>query len=288
MYIVNSYTLAIIFCFITMICWGSWGNTQKLASKNWRYELYYWDYTIGILLFALLLVFTLGSFGDSGRGFLEDIQQVEAAYIASALIGGAIFNASNILLSASVSIAGMAVAFPLGVGLALVLGVFINYFSSPKGDPFWLFTGVVLIVIAIICNGIAAGKNQKAGTNNSKKGIILAAIAGILMSFFYRFVAAAMDLNNFESPTAGMATPYTAFFIFAIGIFLSNFLFKILCRKSKYTHGRNSRRMHLGIRYGIKLHCRRKSGSSHFLCTWTRSTDDCCSLGCFHLERIYR
>ena len=83
----------------------------------------------------------------------------------------------------------MAVAFPLGVGLALVLGVFINYFSTPKGDPFWLFTGVVLIVIAIICNGIAAGKNQKAGTNNSKKGIILAAIAGILMSFFYRFVA---------------------------------------------------------------------------------------------------
>ena len=91
MYIVNSYTLAIIFCFITMICWGSWGNTQKLASKNWRYELYYWDYTIGILLFALLLVFTLGSFGDSGRGFLEDIQQVEAAYIASALIGGVNF-----------------------------------------------------------------------------------------------------------------------------------------------------------------------------------------------------
>ena len=73
MYIVNSYTLAIIFCFITMICWGSWGNTQKLASKNWRYELYYWDYTIGILLFALLLVFTLGSFGDSGRGFLDDL-----------------------------------------------------------------------------------------------------------------------------------------------------------------------------------------------------------------------
>ena len=100
---------------------GIVGKYPKLASKNWRYELYYWDYTIGILLFALLLVFTLGSFGDSGRGFLEDIQQVEAAYIASALIGGAIFNASNILLSASVSIAGMAVAFPLGVGLALVL-----------------------------------------------------------------------------------------------------------------------------------------------------------------------
>ena len=123
MYIVNSYTLAVIFCFITMICWGSWGNTQKMASKNWRYELYYWDYTIGILLFALLLVFTLGSFGSGGRSFSEDIQQLDNQYIISALIGGVIFNASNILLSASVSMAGMAVAFPLGVGLALVLGV---------------------------------------------------------------------------------------------------------------------------------------------------------------------
>ena len=139
-----------------------------------------------------------------------------------------------ILLSASVSIAGMAVAFPLGVGLALVLGVFINYFSTPKGDPFWLFTGVILIVIAIICNGIAAGRQQKKGNNNSKKGIILAAIAGILMSFFYRFVAAAMDLNNFDSPTPGMATPYTAFFIFSIGIFLSNFLFNTVVMKRPF------------------------------------------------------
>lgn len=234
MFIVNSYTLAVIFCFITMICWGSWGNTQKLASKNWRYELYYWDYTIGILLFALLLVFTLGSFGSSGVGFIENIQQVSTENIVSALIGGIIFNASNILLSASVSIAGMAVAFPLGVGLALVLGVFINYFSAPKGDPLWLFAGVLLIVIAIICNGIAAGQKQKESSSSSKKGIILAAIAGILMSFFYRFVAASMDLNNFASPTPGMATPYTAFFIFTIGIFLSNFVFNTLVMKHPF------------------------------------------------------
>lgn len=235
MFIVNSYTLAIIFCFITMICWGSWGNTQKLASKNWRYELYYWDYTIGIVLFACLLVFTLGSIGDSGRSFLEDIRQVEGKYVISALIGGIIFNASNILLSASVSIAGMAVAFPLGVGLALVLGVFINYFSTPKGDPILLFLGVFLIVIAIICNGVAAGKNNSGKSNSSKKGIILAAVAGILMSFFYRFVAAAMDLDNFEAPTPGKATPYTAFFIFSIGILLSNFLFNTIVMKRPFT-----------------------------------------------------
>lgn len=235
MFIINSYTLAIVFCFITMLCWGSWGNTQKLASKNWRYELFYWDYVIGILLFALFLVFTLGSFGDSGRGFVEDIQQVESKHIVSALVGGVIFNASNILLAASVSIAGMAVAFPLGVGLALVLGVFINYFSTPKGDPVLLFLGVFLIVIAIICNGIASGKNSRSQeTASNKKGILLAAVAGILMSFFYRFVASAMDLDNFESPTPGMATPYTAFFIFTIGVFLSNFVFNTIIMKRPF------------------------------------------------------
>ena len=216
MFIVNSYALAVIFCFITMICWGSWGNTQKLAGKTWRYELFYWDYTIGILLFSILLVFTMGSFGSEGRSFIEDISQVEWKNILSAIVGGIIFNASNILLSASTSIAGLSVAFPLGVGLALVLGVFINYFSAPKGDPVLLFVGVALIVIAIICNGIASGKNKKdsaADKANNRKGIILAAVAGVLMSFFYRFVAAAMDLDNFENPTPGMATPYTAFFL---------------------------------------------------------------------------
>jgi glucose uptake protein len=225
---------AIVFCFITMLCWGSWGNTQKLASKKWRYELFYWDYTIGILLFAILLVFTLGSFGDSGRSFLEDIQQLEPEYIISAIIGGVIFNASNILLATSVSMAGMSVAFPLGVGLALVLGVFINYFSTPKGDPVLLFLGVFLIVIAIICNGIASDRKKGEQSSGNKKGIILAAVAGILMSFFYRFVAAAMDLDNFESPTPGMATPYTAFFIFTIGIFLSNFIFNTVVMKRPF------------------------------------------------------
>lgn len=129
MFIIENYSLAVVFCFITMLCWGSWGNTQKLAgSRVWRYELYYWDYVIGVLLLSLLAAFTMGSVGELGRGFVDDLLQADASNLASALIGGVIFNLSNILLSASVSIAGMSVAFPLGVGLALVLGVFINYF----------------------------------------------------------------------------------------------------------------------------------------------------------------
>lgn len=235
MFIVNSYFVAVLLCIITMLCWGSWGNTQKLAGKSWRYEFFYWDYVIGILLFAVLLGFTAGSIGEQGRPFIEDLKQLNAVNFWSAFCGGVIFNASNILLSAAVSLAGLSVAFPLGVGLALVLGVFINYFGAPKGDPVILFVGVFLIVAAIVCNGLAAGKIDN-GSNNSfaKKGIWLAAVAGILMSLFYRFVAVAMDLDNFEQPTVGMATPYTAFFIFSLGIFVSNFLFNTLAMKKPF------------------------------------------------------
>ena len=234
MFIVNSYLLAVVFCFITMLCWGSWGNSQKLAAKSWRYELFYWDYVIGMVLFALLIAFTMGSFGTEGRPFLEDIAQANGKAIGSIILGGVIFNASNILLSASTSIAGLAVAFPLGVGISLVLGTIINYIGAPAGNPVLLFIGVALIVVAIICNGIASGKissEKKAGAN---KGIILAAVAGTLMAFFYRFVAASMDLENFAAPAVGKVTPYTAIVIFSLGVLLSNFVFNTLVMKKPF------------------------------------------------------
>jgi len=235
MFIVENYSLAVIFCFITMLCWGSWGNTQKLAAKTWRYELFYWDYVIGILFFSILMGFTFGSFGEGGRSFINDLKQADSSNIGSAVIGGIVFNAANILLSASISLAGLAVAFPLGIGIALVLGVFVNYFTSPKGDPIILFIGVGLIMLAIIFNGIAAGKIKKDDQGKStKKGIILAVFAGLLMAFFYRFVAASMDLNNFAHPATGMLTPYSAFFIFALGILASNFVFNTLIMKKPF------------------------------------------------------
>lgn len=235
MFIVNSYALAVIFCFVTMLCWGSWGNTQKLASKSWRYELFYWDYVIGMLAFALLIAFTMGSFGSEGRHFTEDIAQADLKNVGSILLGGVIFNASNILLSASTSIAGLAVAFPLGVGLSLVLGTVVNYIGAPKGDPLWLFLGVALIVVAVVCNGIASSKVSRSDENsNARKGILLAVAAGILMAFFYRFVAAAMDLDNFAAPAPGKVTPYTAIVIFSLGVLASNFLFNTLVMKRPF------------------------------------------------------
>ena len=113
MFIVNSYPLAVFLCFVIMLCWGSWGNTQKAAAKNWRYELFYLDYVAGMVVFSLILAFTLGSFGPAGRPFLEDISQASGSSVLWLVLGGFIFNASNILLSASTSIAGMSVAFPL-------------------------------------------------------------------------------------------------------------------------------------------------------------------------------
>ncbi len=235
MFIVNNYLLAVVLCFVTMLCWGSWANTQKLAGKTWRYELFYWDYVIGILLFSIVLGLTLGSTGESGRSFLTDLGQITPGNYVSALIGGAVFNLGNILLSAAIAMAGMTVAFPLGVGIALVLGVVINYIGAPKGDPFTLFLGVALVVVAIILNAVASGKMHRGSSaNTSKKGAVVAIIAGVLMAFFYRFVAAAMDLDNFESPTPGMATPYSAFFIFAVGIFLSNFVFNTIIMRRPF------------------------------------------------------
>lgn len=234
MYIVSNYGLAVVLCFITMLCWGSWGNTQKMAGKTWRYELFYWDYVIGILLFSVLLGFTLGSTGSEGRSFLTDLCQIDMSKFWSAFTGGVIFNVSNILLAASVSLAGLAVAFPVGVGIAMVLGVIINYIATPKGDPITLFIGVALVAIAIIVNGIAAGKVPNDGQKTGRKGLVLAVIAGVLMSLFYRFVAAAVDFDNLEAPTAGLATPYTAFFIFAVGIFVSNFVVNTIVMKKPF------------------------------------------------------
>ncbi len=236
MFIINDYILAVVFCFITMLCWGSWGNTQKLAGKTWRYELFYWDYVIGMVLFTLLLGFTMGSIGEEGRSFVADLKQADLKNLGWVILGGVIFNASNILLSASTSLAGMAVAFPLGCGLALVLGVINNYLEQPKGNAVLLALGVLLVVIAVVCNGIAAGRTSKGGEQNkdSKKGVILAVVAGILMSTFYRFVVKGMDIDNFVQPAVGKLTPYSAIFIFSLGVLLSNFVFNTLVMKKPF------------------------------------------------------
>ena len=231
MFIVQDYSLAILFCVVTMLCWGSWGNTQKLASKTWRYEFFYWDYVIGVLLFSVFSAFTLGSFGSEGQGFLLNLPQADMRSLGSAFLGGIIFNAANILLSAAIAICGLSVAFPVGIGLALVLGVLVNYFGAAKGEPLYIFIGVALIAVAILLNGLAYKKALVGSKKLSGKGLFISVAAGVIMAFFYRFVEASMDLDNFAEPALGKLTPYTAVFIFSLGVFVSNFLFNTIAMK---------------------------------------------------------
>jgi glucose uptake protein len=235
MFIVSSYTLAVVLCFITMICWGSWANTQKIAAKSWRFELFYWDYVLGILLFSLLFGFSFGSTGEKGMGFAESIGQASISSVVSPIIGGIIFNLSNILLVAAISIAGMAIAFPVGVGLCMVLGVLINYVAAPMGDPLFLFIGVAIVVVAIILDALAYKKLTLSEKKTPTKGIVLSVLAGFLMAWFFRFVASAIAVDP-ENTAAGLSeagklTPYAAFFFFVIGIVISNFLFNTYLMK---------------------------------------------------------
>jgi glucose uptake protein len=245
--IITSYPTAVFLCVITMLCWGSWANMQKLSSKSWAFQLFYWDYAIGILLLALILAFTAGSTGTSGRGFIADVQQAQTGWIGSALLGGVIFNLANILLVAAIDIAGMAVAFPVGIGLALVLGVITTYWAKPEGNVPMLAGGVVCVLIAIILNAVAyrrmsAGRSKEAldvtvdpqsepvSSASPGKGIVLSLACGALMGFFYKFVAQSM--GQIDATTGaleiGKLSPYTAVVFFSIGLLLSSFLWNTI------------------------------------------------------------
>lgn len=233
MYVVHSYALAVVLCVVTMLCWGSWANTKKLASKSWRFELFYWDYTLGVLLLTLIAGLTLGSSGQEGRPFALDLSQASAHSIVSVLLGGAVFSIANILLVAAIEIAGMAVAFPVGIGLALIIGVISTYLVAPLGNIALLATGVALVTLAIILDAIAY-RRLAAGTSTvSNKGLVLSVVCGILMGSFYWLVAAAMYPDP-ALPVAGMVGPYAAVFVFAIGVFLSSFLWNTLAMKKPF------------------------------------------------------
>lgn len=234
MLIVQNYSTAVIFCFITMVCWGSWANTQKLTASTWRFELFYWDYVIGIVLFASILGITLGSWGSEGRSFIVDLKQADSSSLGNALLGGIIFNAANILLGAAIAIAGMSVAFPVGIGLALVIGVIVNYIDSPIGDPLWLFVGVAFIALAILLNAWAYKSITQKTSGTSTKGLLLSIVSGCMMGLFYKYVAASM-FPDFESPVAGMLSPYSAIFMFSLGILASNVIFNTLFMLKPFT-----------------------------------------------------
>lgn len=209
MYQPEAYGIALFFMFGSMLCWGSWANTMKLT-PGWAFQLFYWDYVIGIIAATLLWGFTLGSAGGGELSFLSNISSADGIHIIFALLGGAVFNVANLLLVAAIDIAGLAVAFPIGIGLALVVGVLLNYFIAPQGSQLLLFGGVLLVVLAIALDALAYRRRETTSKALSARGIQISLACGVLMGVFYPLVAKAI--------TGGHALgPYTVAFFFALG-----------------------------------------------------------------------
>jgi glucose uptake protein len=258
MFVLHSLPIAIFFCFITMLGWGSWANTQKLSGKDqWRFELYYWDYALGVLIFGLIFAFTFGSTGSAGQSALANFQQASHHAIHYALLSGVVFNIGNILLVVGIDAAGMAVAFPLGVGLALVIGTVKSYLQAPKGDIPFLFGGVICILFAMIMSGMAYRRLPQSAGKKPLRGIIFSVFAGSIMGFFYPLLQRSISGNFNNDPIQlGMLTPYVALVVFGIGVVGSNLLVNtIFMRAGKLTYGdyfRGSAKLHLiGILGGV-------------------------------------
>jgi len=255
---VHSLPLAIAFCVVTMLGWGSWANTQKLAGKEkWPFQLFYWDYAIGVFLFSLIFAHTLGSFGSAGMSARDNMHAASGGSMLPALESGALFNLSNILLVVGIDAAGMAVAFPVGVGLALVIGTVANYVAKPKGDPVLLFGGVALVVCAMVFSAVAHSRLPHGGGRSRAKGLIFSVIAGCLMGFFYPQLMRSISANFNTDPIApGMLTPYVALVAFGAGVLASNVVWNtIFMRTGNVTYGdyfRGTAKLHaIGILGGF-------------------------------------
>jgi glucose uptake protein len=237
-----------LFCAITMIGWGSWANTQKLAGRTkWPFELYYWDYTIGLLLFSVLFMFTAGSMGTTGMPAMENLRLATSESIWQSITSGILFNVANILLVVAIDAAGMSIAFPVGIGLALIIGTLKSYQEQPKGDARLLFTGVALVLTAMIFSALAYRKLPRSSTGNWAKGMIFAVVAGCLMGFFYPWLIRSLSPDfNSGLILPGKLTPYTALLFFSVGVLASNVVVNTIFMKAA---GRSYREYFSGSLY---------------------------------------
>jgi glucose uptake protein len=213
----QTYEAALLLMILSMLCWGSWPNTIKLCPA-YRFQLFYWDFSIGIMLGALIWGMTAGSLGHAGPPMWTDAMRMHFQPILYAICGGVVFNVANLLLVAAIELAGLAVAMPVGIGLALIIGAVSSYFVHPAGNPWLLFVGVALVTVAIFFDAAAYRSRQAAAKAASTRGIVISLAAGLLMGCFYPFVARA--LNGMPGhPAPG---PYAVNLFFSLGLVISS------------------------------------------------------------------
>lgn len=223
MFVPTTFAVALLMTIVSTICWGSFANTFKLT-KNYRFELYYWDYAAGIFLIALVLALTMGSAHGGPTSFVANLRSASATNLLYAAIGGFIFNIANVLLIAGIEIVGLAIAFPISIGIALVEGVVLSYAIQPKGSAALLGSGVVLAVLAVIMIGLAYGQLQSGNPKVSRKGVVVCVISGFLMGTFAPFVTRAMTATR-------PLTPYTVAVLFTLGAVICCFVFNTILMK---------------------------------------------------------
>lgn len=208
-----TYQAALFLMVLSMLCWGSWANTLKLC-PGYRFQLFYWDYTIGLVLATVVWGLTAGSLGDAGPSFLDSVAHAQPHAILFAICGGVVFNVANLLLVAAIEVAGLAVAFPVGIGLALVIGAVSSYLVAPAANPLLLFGGVALVTVAIVLDAAAYRKREASAKATTTRGIVLSLVAGVLMGGWYPI--ATHDLAMGSGPG-----PYAIAFFFGLGVLVS-------------------------------------------------------------------
>jgi glucose uptake protein len=217
-----SLTIALLMTITSAICWGSWANTYK-GVKNYRFELFYWDYAVGIFLISLILAFTMGSSGHDSFSFLNNVQSADTSNIVWTMVGGALFNLANLLLVAAIDMAGLAVALPVSIGIALVVGVVLSYILEPKGLALFLALGVACALIAVILDGKAFG-SLGSGRSASRKSIVICVVSGVLMGLWNPFVA-------YGATRGHPLTPYSSAVFLTLGALLSCFVWNLYFMK---------------------------------------------------------
>ncbi|GAB3255691.1 GRP family sugar transporter [Larkinella harenae] len=252
MFTVDQPGLAIVFCLLTMLCWGSWNNGQKLVTQSAPLPVFYRDYVYGIIGVSILLAFTLGNWGSEGRSLLDDLRQGEVSNLLLALAGGVIFNVGNWLLAVGVNRSGIAIAMPIGTGLSLAVGLVVNYVAEPSGKLPLLIAGGALVLAAIACSALAylAKEKEEPSDDSDNSGIWIALAGGLVAGFFFRTVSSAIaqDLTN---PEAGLLTPYSALLLFVAGIGLSNPFIERLVSRFELAGKEDSQRSKPGV--GVRL-----------------------------------
>jgi glucose uptake protein len=212
--VVTSTAAALALMLLSMTCWGSWANTYKLAGTV-RFELFYWDYAIGLALTAIALAFY-----SDGAALLPELRAATSTALWEAVAAGVVFNLANLLLVAAIALAGLAVAFPLGIGTALIVGTALTFLVDRKGTPGYIVVGVALAVIAIVACATAY-RRQAGGLTVTRKGVIICLVSGILMACWAPLAAASM-----RGGPGGLST-FSSLAVFAVGALLSTIPFNL-------------------------------------------------------------